>query len=229
MDPIFVNAIQGDYDKFLTIFNNYSESEQASLINKDFDGATIFLAACNGGSLAIVSFLLKNFEINLNKQYNIYIDGELVNNITALWCAIYYGHLEIVKFLIENGANFENSDKDKNPIYLCCFNGDYDIVKYLIDNDCFIDSENSIGETPLIVSCKGNHTEIVEYLIRKGANLNIRDTQKGFTALHVSAIMDNINLVKLLVENGCDINAINHENMTALKYLKFYSFNTIFI
>jgi ankyrin repeat protein len=227
MDPIFVNAIEGDYEHFLTIFNNYSESEQANLINKDFDGATIFLAACNGGSLAIVNFLFKNFVININKQYNIYIDAELVNNATALWCAVYYGHLEIVKFLVENGSNLEVSDKDKNPIHLCCVNGDLEILKFLIENGCLIDSENSIGETPLIVACKRNNNDIVEFLIHKGANLNKRDSQKGFTALHVSVIMDNINLVKLLVENGCDLNITNDENMTALKYLE--NFMIIFV
>ena len=52
------------------------------------------------------------------------------------------------------------------PLYRACFNGDLRMVKFFVE-DCGanVDTLTEHGESPLIVSCKRNHKEIVSYLL----------------------------------------------------------------
>ncbi|OUM61687.1 hypothetical protein PIROE2DRAFT_26240, partial [Piromyces sp. E2] len=44
------------------------------------------------------------------------------------------GHIDVVKYLVEQGANIhqENYNYD-TPLYIACKNGHEDIVKYLVE------------------------------------------------------------------------------------------------
>lgn len=55
-----------------------------------------------------------------------------------------------------------------------------------------------------------------EYLIRKGANVNIIGGQDGNTALTWAAFKGSKSLVELLLQNGADINHVNYKKNSAL-------------
>ena len=52
-----------------------------------------------------------------------------VNNEDSLKLASYHGHLEVVKYLVENGANMHINDDE--PLRWAIANGHSDVVKYL--------------------------------------------------------------------------------------------------
>jgi ankyrin repeat protein len=66
------------------------------------------------------------------------------------------------------------------------------------------------------IAVKNDHYEIVEFLIKKKASVNERESQK-FTALHMAVITNNIDIVKLLIDSDAEVNCVNFENMTPLK------------
>ena len=57
---------------------------------------------------------------------------------------------------------------------------------------------------------------MVELLLKKGVNVNIRDYEFGQTALMNAVICNNIKLVELLVNNGVDLNIKDNNGETAL-------------
>ena len=62
----------------------------------------------------------------------------------------------------------------------------------------------------------GNHKDIVELLIKNGANL---DTQgENGTALHEAAIGNQKDIVELLINNGANVNAKDKSGITPLYY-----------
>lgn len=84
------------------------------------------------------------------------------------------GHLEIVKFLVEEmGVGVDElwslSDPTGTPLLAACSNGHYDIVQWLLDHGARID--NVPGRFfPLFAAAMHDHVEVVKLLIDRGAS-----------------------------------------------------------
>ena len=76
---------------------------------------------------------------------------------------------------------------------------------------------NDDGKTPLHEMVRYNHFNQVELLLQQGANVNTQDIDSN-SPLHSAAWHgeDGIELVKLLISNGADINASNGRGWTPL-------------
>ena len=77
--------------------------------------------------------------------------------MTPIYCASYYGHLEVAKLLIHKGAivNFQN-DKLQAPLHTASAKGNLEVVRLLIQNEANVNCENKGNVTPLhIASEKG--------------------------------------------------------------------------
>lgn len=62
--------------------------------------------------------------------------------------------------------------------------------------------QGRLGRTPLLLSCDNKNIEITKLLLRKyHANPDIKDGN-DYTPLHLAAIYNNEELVKLLLDNG---------------------------
>uniref|UniRef100_A0A8V1A6K4 Uncharacterized protein n=1 Tax=Gallus gallus TaxID=9031 RepID=A0A8V1A6K4_CHICK len=89
-----------------------------------------------------------------------------------------------------------------------------ELEKTLKDND--INALNSSNETLLHVAASQGHLSIMEYLISKGAKLDVMD-QKGRIPLHRAAEKGHGDAVKvLLLSAGAKINAVTKEFVTPL-------------
>ena len=88
-----------------------------------------------------------------------------------------------------------------------CEKGDFESVRFLIEREKVnIDTKNESGVTPLICACSSGNLQIAEYLINKGANINLCDDDWN-TPLHIAARGGHLDIVKCLVENGAFIEA----------------------
>ena len=65
-----------------------------------------------------------------------------------------------------------------------------------------------------IVSQKNNEPEIIDLLVKSGANVNAQDAE-GFTPLHMAAIHGNLKIVKKLVDLEADVNIITTHGKNA--------------
>ena len=71
---------------------------------------------------------------------------------TALYFASREGHLDIVKTLLENGANTEISTKDGDtPLYAAAFGGHLEVVEFLLSVGANIEATDDL-DTPLFTS-----------------------------------------------------------------------------
>ena len=73
-----------------------------------------------------------------------------------------------------------------------------------------------IPETTLlhIASEKINEPEIIDLLVKSGANVNAQDAE-GFTPLHMAAIHGNLKVVKKLVDLEADLNIVTNDGKNA--------------
>ena len=71
-----------------------------------------------------------------------------------------------------------------------------------------VNSKDKIGRTPLHFAVENGHTEIVEALIKAGADVKATVTDgpwKGYTPLHFAVSERSLETVKVLIEAGTEL------------------------
>ena len=120
---------------------------------------------------------------------------------------------------------------------LACDIGDVSMVTNILDNklfsvdhklSCIKNNQINLGMTPLLVSSRSGHINIVEILINKyNANINIKDNQ-FWNSLHYSCFNGHSNITKLLYSKGCSKNIITmFEKKKPIEFAKYRRFNNI--
>ena len=94
------------------------------------------------------------------------------------------GHINIVKFMIKNGANAWNDGMSG-----ACCGGHIDIVKFMIKNGANAWNGGMFG------ACRGGHIDIVKFMIKNGANA-------WNWGLRNACYYKHIDLVKLMIEEA---------------------------
>jgi len=157
-------------------------------------------AAAEAGYLELSKFLLECGAV---------IDLQTVSKETALILATDRGHTEIVKLLLENGANFMISTEaglHGTALHSAAAKGRLECVRLLTEVPGHEELVNELGGdncTALYyAACAGNQ-EVAKILLEKGGKKTI-DTQdsNGQTALHLAIMTGNLDFVKFLVEVG---------------------------
>jgi uncharacterized protein len=81
------------------------------------------------------------------------------------------GYLDIVRLLLENGADSDACDRnDSTPLMLASRGGHLDIVRVLLENGAAIDSCNYDNSTPLVFASYSIHLHLPWVLIIRSFN-----------------------------------------------------------
>lgn len=142
---------------------------------------------------------------------------------SALSLACERGNTEVVKLLLEVGANIKSIyDLGEHNVYMASKYGYIDIVKLLIENGAVFSGELG-GNSPLSVASQVGHIDLVKLLVESGA--------KDLESALISAVSNNISLdkhleiVKYLIDNGANnlndalINSALYGHIEIVKYL----------
>lgn len=111
---------------------------------------------------------------------------------------------------------------DFTPFHYAVVNSNFDVCdlmvqKYGMDvNIGTLHGElESSNLTPLMACTQEANVDAVKWLIRNGANVNIK-TAEGFTALMISAEQEDVGVMQLLLEAGADVTLENQNGHFAV-------------
>ncbi len=97
-----------------------------------------------------------------------------------------------------------------------------DIFKALLDFGVDVNARNETGRTALTAAVGGKTEELAftmtKFLIDSGANVNTKTTDDAATPLMFASQAPYKSVIRLLLENGADINETNDLGMSALMY-----------
>ena len=181
-------------------------------------------------SLKKAIILLKNsFEIvrysyigDIQKVKKYITKNTIIPN-QALLNAGFKNHANIVKLLIKNGANIDTPSKSgKNILYYAVQNNNLELLKYLVKNGGKFTNINN-GHSVLFKAVESGYIDIVKYLLPYFKDLDKHYTIKGKfkrvakTTLLITALQNkHLDIVKLLITNGANINFANNKDETPL-------------
>ena len=135
--------------------------------------------------------------------------------------AIRSDHIEIANVLINAGADINaptNGDDLARPINYAAARGNVELLTKLLDAGADLNSNSGEG-TPFYLAVQYNHFEAVKYLLSKKPDLTLlpfRCSQIKLVhfiklPLAHAATEGSLEMLKLLLENGADPNAVNPE------------------
>ena len=137
--------------------------------------------------------------------------------------------LQIIKFLLDNGANINAKDKYNTSVLMYALRSPiYGVVKLLLDNGANVNFKNRNKDTALMRACKNtNNINIIQLILDRGGIVNINNRSRfgRETALMYACKCikhKNNKIIKLLLYNNADINICNINKETALTYIKQY-------
>ena len=177
----------------------------------------LWIAAKNG-FLSLATALVVQQHADINKQTKYYVQngvdgGETTNEVgeTPLFVACKYGHSEIVRMLIEKGADVTiTNTHGESPIFIASCRGFADIVEILLElSNPDVNLEKLLnGATPLFVACQNGHCDVVKLLLEKGKAYvdKPRKTEIGETPLYIACYRWHVDIVKILIEHGANAN-----------------------
>lgn len=156
--------------------------------------------------------------------------------VEAMYVGAIKNDTEIFKLLIENNVSIDSIPsippnkfiKEKitcswTPFLLAVEKGHIELVKLLVENGCNINATELCNRTAINnlvhVYKEQQHSKVLTYLISKGADLTIADSE-GDTPLIRAIIFDKDELIEALIAaGGAQINTPEKSGLTPLKLM----------
>jgi ankyrin repeat protein len=138
---------------------------------------------------------------------------------TALMYAAYYCSPEIIRLLLDSGADIGSRDSDgRTPLHWAAGNGAPRCIKLLKERGAEPDPGDNSGNTPLMIACSNSKgAAAAAALIESGANVNLAN-KAGRTPLMMAACWNCMDSAFILLKNGAAVNARDSRGWTPLVY-----------
>ncbi|NXK94688.1 MYPT2 phosphatase, partial [Formicarius rufipectus] len=152
-------------------------------------------------------------------------------------------NLDMVKFLVENGANVNQQDNEGwTPLHAVASCGYLNIAEYLLSHGANVAAVNSEGEVPSDIAEEAAMKDLLlEQVKKQGVDLDlsrkeeeqqmlqdarqwlnsgriedVKQPRTGATALHVAAAKGYSEVMRLLIQAGFNLNVQDHDGWTPL-------------
>ena len=140
------------------------------------------------------------------------------NGCTALFYAVTLGHADATVKLLDLGADPNRQDrKGRSPGHCGCAKGQFETVKLLSARGANLWLRNARGDLPLHEAAASGRIELIEWLLKQKPSHINSSSNDGRTILHIAAGNDNIDMCKILIEMGADVNAVYRNAKNVVK------------
>jgi ankyrin repeat protein len=220
-DELFSAARKGDFTTVKYMLEKYPDMKNAKVTG----GWTLLHVAYN--SAEMVEYLIKNGadikarsdggwtplhnqayrghlpSVELLLDHGADIEAKTSFCHTPLLSSIRWDRIEVTKFLIDKGANVNpTTELGRTPLIISAIEGNPELARLFLDSDADIGiKDNNYKRTALHFAALYGQLDIVDALVKKGANVNEKDAA-GKTPLDYANRFGHEKVAKLLKSSG---------------------------
>ncbi|XP_025081785.1 uncharacterized protein LOC112556729 [Pomacea canaliculata] len=207
--PLHFATLSGQAQIIKSLIDN-----KAELNRVDSKGFSSLCYACNRGQKEVVDILLSHgANVNIKTK---------VGDMTPLLLACQMDFPDIVRRLLQEGANLEAEDAEGRTALHAASNGSsVDLVKLLVTRGARIDHRDKSGWTPLHFACQRGDQNVVDLLLEKSSNVDVT-TSDDVTPLHIASSHGHAGAVEALIRKGANLAFKDKTELTALHFAAYY-------
>jgi ankyrin repeat protein len=125
--------------------------------------------------------------------------------------AVFEDNLKLVNELIQKGHLNKRDNDGQTALHTASVFGRTEHAKILLENGANVHIKNNNGDIPLHTACTHGSQDIVDLLIKAGSNVNAIGFQNQTPLFRCSYGIESQkeskrNIIKKLIEAGCDVN-----------------------
>ncbi|XP_061707251.1 E3 ubiquitin-protein ligase MIB1 [Cydia pomonella] len=137
---------------------------------------------------------------------------------TALQAAAQNGHLEVIRALVEAGADADAEDRDGDrAAHHAAFGDEPSALRALAAAGADLNARNRRRQTPLHIAVNKGHLGVVRTLLQLAVHPSLQDSE-GDTPLHDAISKKRDDMLTLLLEHGADMTLTNNNGFNALHH-----------
>lgn len=193
-------------------------------MNADTSSQKKLIEAVQKNQLALVEEALKNgSSVHTTDQ----------NGKSLLLIATQNNALDMAKLLLSYQADVNQQDHIKDsPFLYAGATGNLELVKLYLLHGARFDVFNRYHGTALIPACERGHLEVVNVLANTEGFPIDHVNRLGWNALMEAVILGDgsqkyINIVRTLIDAGCNIHIADHEKITPLQHARNKGYSAI--
>ncbi|XP_077055227.1 protein phosphatase 1 regulatory subunit 12C isoform X1 [Siphateles boraxobius] len=218
-----------------------NEQQKKNRLRVRFEKTAEFLAVCASGDTEEADEMLR--EVRVKNGDDDVVNCANADGITALHQACIDGSMEMVEFLLSQGAKVNQVDSEGwTPLHVAASCGNLEITEFLLQQGASLCTVNCDGDVPLdIAEDEATETLLLEHTSTHGMDVeaakraeeewimhdarhwltdglpaNICHPRTGATPLHVAAAKGYLEAIKLLCQCGLDVSTKDYDGWTPL-------------
>ena len=192
------------------------------------NGALENLIDNNGVSHLHIACIVNNVDIvNRYLQSGVQVNLATKNGETPLHFAVKFNCVATVKLLLKNNADItvQEITNGLTPLHVASENQNNEIINIILSvhSNTIINPVNKMGFSHFHIICMNNRVNLVQIFLNKGVAIDAAVktdsvNYPGFTSLHFAVKYCCVEIVKLLLKYGANINVKNKFKKVPLHY-----------
>ena len=195
-EPSLMNAKDEHGLSAVLIAAYYQKPDLAQLLVQRGAELNVF-EACAVGDLARVKMLIE--------QQPDLINAYAPDGFQPLGLAAFFGHTDIVEFLLQRGAKVNSASRNAMrvmPLHSAIANRRVEIVKLLLEYNAAVNAAQADDFTPLHEAAQNGLLDVTQWLLDRGAQVNACLSSNGKTPLALAIEHQHEDVAELLKRYG---------------------------